>query len=73
MANLTNKQVVTVFKTLLQKFKDRPDLYDNDLGCGNCGDLGPSFKTLSTLANGLAATMPKAQRARFLNSIGLTS
>lgn len=25
--------------------------YDNDLGCGNCGDTGPFFKTLRAVGN----------------------
>lgn len=44
--------------------------YNNTYGCGNCGDLGPSFGTLRNLTHLLAMELPKAKRKTFLKAAG---
>jgi hypothetical protein len=63
---VNKKKVVAVLKAYREKLKARPDVYDNTLGCGNCGDIGSAFVTVRNLAEALAETLPKAQRKKFL-------
>ncbi len=35
---------------LNRRLKRYDTRYDNEMGCGNCGDTGPVYKTLSSLS-----------------------
>ena len=44
------KRVIDLFRQQVRDIMESNDgPYNNDVGCGNCGDLGPTFKTIHAL------------------------
>ena len=64
---MKTKLVAKVLLDCRNELANRRDRYDNYLGCGNCGNIGPAYHTLVVLTEALADLLPtKTERKKFL-------